>query len=150
VSNKVARTALDGIVWHERKVVGVYVAPGDDRFDLFTHADLHPFFLMAGRVCSVKTPEFSTPVMGAMYGTFDREPTMAEEFWTAVSKQGDGVQGDPATTLDTWLVDAKTADARPAMETYRACILAWNAFRHRKSFDKVPKYDARKGIPDIE
>ena len=106
---------------------------------------------MAGRVCSVKTPEFSTPVMGAMYGTFDREPTAAEEFWTSVSKQGDGAQGDPATTLDAWLVDAKSPDATAsAMEIYRACVLAWNAFRHRKSFDKVPKFDARKGVPDID
>lgn len=151
VSKKIGRAAIEGAIWYGRKVVGDPLPMGDDRFDLFSKAELHPYILMAGRVCSIKTPEFTTPVMGAMYGTFEREPTVAEEFWSSVAKEGEGGDGDPAATLDAWLVAAKDADQKPSQwEIYRACVVAWNAFRHRKNLDKIGKLVPGKGIPDIE
>ena len=99
-----------------------------------------------------KTGEFSLPVIGAMFGTHEREPDVAEEFWTSVAKQGDSTTlGDPAATLDAWLVGAanmrkgKTKDEIPSqLEVYNACVRAWNAHRNRKTFGAVSQIRRRK------
>ena len=156
VSKKAGRSAIEGICFFNKKIVGLEVPGGDDRFDLFTHTPYHPFIQMTGRVLSLKTAEFTTPVIGAMFGTHEREPDAAEEFWTSVSKQGDDTTlGDPAATLDNWLIGAagskKGKDEVPGqLEVYNACVRAWNAFRNRKTFGAIPKYVAGKAIPDIE
>ena len=158
VDKKAGRAAIEAICWFNQKVVGLDVPAGDDKFDLFTHRPYHPFILMCGRILKVgKTGEFSLPVIGAMFGTHEREPDVAEEFWTSVAKQGDSTTlGDPAATLDAWLVGAnmrkgKTKDEIPSqLEVYNACVRAWNAHRNRKTFGAVPKYVAGKGVPDIE
>jgi len=36
------------------------------------------------------------------------------------------------------------------MEIFRACVVAWNASRNNRSLDRIGRYDAKKGFPDIE
>lgn len=148
-----ARRAIEGYVWYAKNKVGSDVPSGDDRFDLFSASRLHPFIQMTGRILSVKTPEFSTPVVGAMYGTFDREPAKSEEFYSAVAKGGGGNAEDhPATVLDMWLVESREQkENKPTeKEIYYACAYAWNAFRKDKTIDRIPKYNKKKGAPELE
>lgn len=155
VPRKAARMAVDGAAWYLRRVVGDPIPRGDDRFDLFSNQDLHPFIQLVGRICSAKTPEFSTPVIGAMYGTFEREPSMSEVFWTDVAKQGAGNNSNhPTVALDGWLLEVNAKDRKgdkpTEWEVYRACVLAWNAYRNNRTLDKIGKYDPKKGTPDLD
>jgi hypothetical protein len=153
IRKKIGRQALEGAIWYKKNIVGNPVPTGDDRFDLFDDQSLHPFIQMVEGVCSIKTPEFSPPVMGAMYGTWDREPKWAEQFWIDVAKQGgDNPTNHPSATLDAWLVDAlqRKTDKPKQTEVYRACAIAWNAHRHGRTLDRITKFDPKKGAPDIE
>jgi len=152
VSRLAGRRAIEGAAWHEHRVFGADVPKGDDMFVLFHDPRYHSFVQFVGRVYSKKTPEFTTPVIGAMFATFDRAPEHAEAFWLAVSRQGGGNDDKhPATVLDAWLLSAKDAKDKPsAMEIFRACVVAWNASRNNRSLDRIGRYDAKKGFPDIE
>lgn len=153
VPKAAGRKAIEGAIWYEKNKIGNDTPTGDDRFKWFEHPKLHSFIQMTGRILSVKTPEFSTPVIGAMYGTFDREPRLAEEFFRDVAKQGGGNNPDhPAVVLDQWLVDAReqTNDKPKEQEIYYACAYAWNAFRNHKTLDKIPRYNKKKGAPELD
>lgn len=153
VPKDAARAALDGAVWYLKKVVGEYVPTGDDRFDLFSRADMHPFIQMVGGIYTAKTPEFSTPVLGAMYGSWDREPTVAADFWPEVAAQGAGNEAPhPTTVLDAWLLDThqKKVEKPKEWEVYRACVIAWNAYRNHRSLARIGKFKSAKGIPELE
>lgn len=152
VSRMAGRRAIEGAAWYEGRVFGADVPKGDDVFVMFHDARYHDFIQFVGRIYSKKTPEFTTPVIGAMFATFDHAPDQAEAFWLAVSRQGGGNdEKHPATVLDAWLLSAKEAKEKPsAMETFRACVVAWNAFRNHRSLDRIGRYDAKKGFPDIE
>ena len=152
VPKKAGRSALEGALWYKRHIVGDLVPTGDDRFNLFDDQGLHPFIQMVGRVCSVKTPEFIAPVLGAMYGTWDREPKWAEEFWSDVAKQGGDNPSGPAAVLDAWLVNVlqMKLDKPKQNEIYHACAVAWNALRHGRALAKISKFDLRKGFPDLD
>lgn len=151
VPRKAGMASIEGICWFSGKIVGDRVPQGDDKYDLFTNEGYHPFIQMVGRIFTVKTPEFTTPVMGSVYGSYLRDATAAEEFWVSVSKGGDETDGDPATTLDSWLVNAKGAkENTPQFEIYRACVVAWNAFRQDKNLDRITKFIPGKGIPELE
>jgi hypothetical protein len=146
-----ARKAIEGVAWFNSKIVGLNVPTGEDVFTLFTLPDYHDFVHMADRIYSSKTPEFTPPVFGAMYGTFEKSPSEAETFWTEVSRQGNNDEKHPTTVLDSWLLVAKNADKKPKqMEIYRACVVAWNAYRNGRLLERIGKYDPKKGAPDIE
>jgi len=148
-----ARKAIEGAAWYEGKIVGINVPAGDDVFSLFNNPKYHDFVHMVDRIYSAKTPEFTAPVLGAMYGTFEKSPTEAETFWTDVSRQGGSHdERHPTTVLDTWLLEAKqqTDKKRKPMEIYRACATAWNAFRNERSLERIGKWDPKKGAPDLE
>lgn len=147
------RKSIEGYVWYQKNKIGEDTPSGDDRFNLFLDEALHPFIQMTGRILSLKTPEFSTPVVGAMYGAFGRDPLEAEKFYSDVARQGGGNDdGHPAVVLDAWLVDAREQkDDKPKeMEVYYACVYAWNAYRNSKSIEKIPKYNKKKGAPDLD
>jgi hypothetical protein len=36
------------------------------------------------------------------------------------------------------------------MEVFRACGLAWNAFRNNHTLERIGRYDPKKRYPDIE
>ena len=145
------RRAVEGIAWFNGRIVGMPIPAGEDVYRLFlTDKEIyHNFIHMVDRIYSAKTPEFTAPVLGAMYGTFEKSPAAAEEFWTDVSKGGgNNEEKHPSTVLDTWLLAAKAADKKPKqMEVYRACALAWNAFRNNRILDKIGKWDPKKGAP---
>jgi hypothetical protein len=147
-----ARKAIEAVSWFERKIVGLPVPTGDDVYDLFFKEAYHPFIKMACSLVSIKTPEFSTPVLAAMFGTFESSQTDSETFWKAVALQGDGNAADhPTTVLDAWLCDAREAEEKPTqMEAYRACVVAWNRYRNHQSLDRIGKFDRKKGAPEIE
>lgn len=153
VPKAAARKAIEGAIWYEKNKIGNDVPNGDDRFAWMLDPKKHPFIQMVGRILSVKTPEFVTPVIGAMYGAFDRHADDAEKFYGDVAKQGGGNDpGHPAVVLDAWLIEAREQkeDKPKEQEVYYACAFAWNAFRHNKSIDRIPKYNKRKGAPDLE
>jgi len=151
-----ARKAIDAVAWY-RKLEGVPVPSGDDHFDLFNQAELHPFVQMVGRILSKKTPEFTTPVLGAMFGTHEKEPRESESFWTDVSKQGGQYEpGHPTVVLDQWLShgEGPNGAALKPREIYRGCVIAWNAFRRGRSLPTTEKpfgqFDSKKSLPDID
>jgi hypothetical protein len=153
VPKATARTALEGAIWYMTQIEGLKVPSGDDRFTLFDNVSLHPFIQMAGRIHTVKTPEFTLPVIGAMYGTFEREPSWAETFWTAVAKGGgENPPGHPTTTLDAWLIEALECNGdRPTKQAvYIACALAWNANRHGRNLEKITATALKKGSLDLD
>jgi hypothetical protein len=147
------RKAIDGYVWYQKNKVGNDVPGGDERFALFFESKLHPFIKMTGRILSVKTPEFITPVIGAMYGAFERDAHETEKFYGDVAKQGGGNEDQhPAAVLDAWLIEARDQkENKPKeQETYYACAYAWNAFRNSKSIDRIPKFNKKKGAPELD
>jgi hypothetical protein len=153
VPKRSGRAALEGAIWYKRQVIGDAIPSGDDRFDLFDDQTLHPFIKMVGDILTIKTPEFTPPVVGAMYGTHERAPKEAEAFWTDVAKEGGGNDAaHPATVLDAWLVDSRQrkADKPKEKEVYRACALAWNAYRNHRNLARIGKYDPIKGVPDLD
>jgi hypothetical protein len=152
LTKSAARKAIEGLGWYERKIVGSNPPIGDDIYDLFFDKAHHPFLLMACPIVSVKTPEFSIPVMGAMYGSYGTSPQNAETFWGLVAHEGGGENAThPATVLDQWLVAAHTAEQKPPqLEVYRACAIAWNRYRNQQPLDRIGKFDPRKGYPDLE
>jgi hypothetical protein len=153
VPKKAGRAAVDGLAWYERNVIGGDIPVGDDKYTLFNQAEYHPFIQMAGRVLSEKTPEFSAAVVAAMFGTFRNAPIEAETFWMDVARQGGGNDDKhPSSVLDAWLVDSRKVKERKPKEreVYRACALAWNAFRNHRTLDRIGRYDPKKGAPDLE
>jgi hypothetical protein len=69
-----------------------------------------------------------------------------------VARQGGGNdEKHPATVLDAWLLGLKDLQQKPKeREVYRACALAWNAYRNHRSLDRIGKYDPKKGAPELE
>lgn len=154
VPKAAARKAIEGYVWYQKTRVGNDVPVGDARFTLFFDPKLHPFIQMTGRILSVKTPEFAIPVIGAMYGAFERDPNDAEKFYGDVAKQGGGNdEHHPAAVLDAWLIEAKDekVDKPKEQEKYYACAYAWNSFRNQKSIERgIPKFSKKKGAPELD
>lgn len=152
VPRNAARRAIEGVAWYEDRVFGADVPKGDDVFTLFERPRYRDFVLFVGRIYSVKTPEFGTQVIGAMYATFDREPTQAEIFWNDVARQGAShEEKHPAAALDAWLLAAKDAQVKPKpMEIYRNCVIAWNAFRNGEPIERFRRYNPTKGAPEVE
>lgn len=149
-----ARKAIYGVAWYDRTIVGKSVPMNEGVFTLFNNPAYHDFIYMVDRIYSAKTPEFSNPVLGAMYGTWLMAPAEATSFWTDVAHQG-GNNDDkhPAAVLDAWLlaIKAATGEKKPKQqEVYRACVVAWNAFRNGRTLEKIGKWDAKKGLPDLE
>jgi hypothetical protein len=147
-----ARKAIEGVAWFDNRIIGANTPTGDDVFVLFNQPKYHDYIHMVDRIYSAKTPEFTLPVLGAIYGTFEKSASEAETFWTDVSKGGGSHdERHPSTVLDAWLLAAKGADKKPKpMEVYRACVITWNAFRASRSLDKIGKWDPKKGAPDLE
>lgn len=91
--------------------------------------------------CSVREHRhmFRSPVVAAMFATFDKAPQIAVEFWQPVS-DGTGLtmRGDARLKLRNELMQtavglgtgARSDKERVTQEfMYRICIAAWNAFR---------------------
>lgn len=148
--------AIKGVAWYERKIFGRNVPVGDDVYTLFNVPAYHDFILMVDRIYSEKTPEFTPPVLGAAYCTFEKSQAQSEEFWTDVARQGgDNDERHPTTVLDAELLNLRAIQKSrqrvvKEMEVYRACAVAWNAFRNNRPLDRIGKWDPKKGAPELE
>jgi hypothetical protein len=146
-----ARKAIEGAAWFLSVIRGADIPSGDDRFDLFNDTRLHAFVQMVGRILTIKTNEFTKPVIGAMFGTWELSPSEAEQFWTTTSKEKEDVD-HPTTVLDRWLVAARDgAIEKPSeIEIYAACAHAWVASRHNRTMTEIPRFSKKKGAPDLD
>jgi hypothetical protein len=161
VTKRAAKRALEGIVWYMRHILGGAgkghpVPQGEEIFDLFNEAEYHAFIQMAGTLPVNKTKEFIPPVMGAMYGTHERDAQKATNFWNEVANAwgSPGPEDDPALVLYAFLDAAKEAvgEKKPKqLAVYAACVIAWNAYCNGKPLSKIRAFDPKKHtIPDIE
>jgi hypothetical protein len=94
------------------------------------------------------------PVIGAMFATFNKAPTIAHDFWVVI-RDGIGVAGkdDPRYTLRQYLLAANlsthSGDSDKLVnseEMYRACLTCWNRFRANSPL-KVIKSVAERPEP---
>jgi hypothetical protein len=91
-------------------------------------------------------------IVGAMYGTFDKNEAEARRFWIEVSRGGVEYEDNhPTTVLDTFFKsvfeEKKKWDLNPA-NLYQASVYAWNAYRENKTIASV-KYDTKKGLYNV-
>jgi hypothetical protein len=154
VPRPTAKLAAEGINWYHRYVEGVPSLSGDDIYNLFGDANLHPFVHWLGELFTIKTPELKRqPIVAAMFGTFVKNETEARKFWADVARGGAEFDDSaPATLLDAWLkTAAETRGNRRELKPgnfYQGCIFAWNAYREAKPISSI-KFDARKGLHKI-
>ena len=149
---KVARLAVESIVWHDKYVSGLTVPKGDDRYSRFNKAEDHPFIIWAGQILTVKTPELKKiPTVAAMYRTFRVDEAEARAFWDVAAKADDSnTNGSPAQVLDGWLrllIEEGYPDGVRDAQIYQASIFAWNAHRQGKDIAKV-RFDTKRGFFD--
>jgi hypothetical protein len=89
VPRPTAKLAAEGINWYHRYVEGVPSLSGDDIYNLFGDANLHPFVHWLGELFTIKTPELKRqPIVAAMFGTFVKNETEARKFWADVARGG--------------------------------------------------------------
>ncbi len=153
IPRRTGKKAIEGVAWYQKHIFGGFVPADDLIYSLFQEPQFHPFVLFAGTILSLKTPEFTTPVVAAMFGTHERSPGRADEFWQAVATEGAAFdEKHPATVLDAWLVAAKEREGKKpgAMEVFRACALAWNAYRNGRNLERIGRFDPKKGAPELE
>jgi hypothetical protein len=154
VPHSAAKLAVEGVAWYEKKVEGLPAPSGDDRYTLFGKKSLHPFIKWIGEeVFSVKTPELrKETIVGAMYGTFDKNEAEARKFWNEVARGSVEYEDThPTTVLDTFLksvFEEKKKWDLNRNHLYQASVYAWNAYREGKTITSV-KYDTRKGLYQV-
>ena len=151
--HKIARLAVNGIAWYRAQIMKTDVPIGDNRYDMFSQIELHPFINWVAEVNTSKTREMQKKeVVAAMFGTFDANEQAARKFWDEVSRGGDPDEEDlPQTVLDTWLRNiheqGKEEDFEPK-NYYQGCVYAWNAFREDKRITAI-KSDVKKNVASI-
>lgn len=156
VPRQPAKWAADGIAWYLKRVVGVPVSKGEERYDLFHHDEYTPFVVWIGHVLTIKTREMrQAPVLAAAFATFDRDPDAAREFWRQVSRGGEEfAEKAPSSVLDKWLVDVQNKEVKRAKvketQLYQGCLYCWNAHRTGKEALERVNFDVRKGFFEVE
>jgi len=147
------KTAIDGIAWYMAAVQGLPVARGDDKYDLFNNAGLHPFIHWIADLFTSKTPELEKhpPVIAAMFGTYEANTSEAKRFWDEVARSGDQFDDNaPSTVLDNWLRvnhEKPDPDIKQA-NVYQGAVFAWNAYRAGKQIPAI-RADAKKSFYKI-
>ncbi len=97
-----------------------------------------------------------SPVATAMMATYDRAPSVAKHFWTAVRDESEANRDHPTRVLARFLVRAaigsrsSTAEKKLVgfREVYVKCLHAWNAYRKDEATSL--QYHAKSPIPKIE
>jgi hypothetical protein len=147
-----AKLAIEGFDWWRRHIEGLPPMAGDNRYAFFNDTSIHSYIRWVGEVLSIKTPELKkTPIVAAMYASFDAAEAEAKTFWNDVARGGVEYEDDaPATVLDTWLKGLKEDKngLRPG-EYYQGAVFAWNAHREGKPITKSIKYDVAKGFHKV-
>ena len=154
VNRHTAKHGVEGVVWYQRFIEKLPVPNGDDIYSLFADTGLYSFLRWLGETLNSKTPELlRSPVIAAMYATFNASESGARAFWGSVARGG--IEFDdtaPATALDAWLRQMKeNKDPRRKVagaEYYQGCIFAWTAFREEQPI-KAIKFDTKKGLHEV-
>ena len=131
---------------HTRKLHG-----GDER-SLLLLTKHHKVAMQVGTIIKGAKPSDAkhvrrAPVIGAMFATFAKAPHMASEFWVTVRDGlGIGSKSDPRHTLRNLLLSSGLQKSVVANgdnkillseEMYRACIIAWNAWRQGRDLKQI-------------
>jgi len=154
VNRGIAKMGVEGATWYRKFIERVPVKVGDDRYAIFSEAEIRKFVIWLSTVMSIKTPELEkTQIVAAIYGTYITNQGAAEGFWHEVARGGDDFNDRaPSTLLDTWLKAIKDDkedeyDVKGA-EYYQGCAFAWNAFRQARQISTI-KCDTSKGLHDL-
>jgi len=92
------------------------------------------------------------PIAAAMFGTWQKNKSMASDFWIQVRDES-ATKGDATRTLASFLFEcgvarrARTGTAVGENEIFVKCIHAWNAWRKGEATSL--KYYANKPVPAI-
>lgn len=153
IDRRVAKLGIEGYAWHERKVEGLPIKPGDDQYIAFNNPNVHPFLLWLGGFLTPQCQELrSVPVVAAMWACYLKNPSSSAVFWELVAAGGEpGAEANPASRLDEWLRslrEEKGADRKPPpSEVYQGCINAWNAHRKERDLNRIHS-DVKKGFAE--
>jgi len=153
ISRDVAKFGIECVTWFNRHVEGISgVLGGDDQYSRFSDTNLYTFLHWLNEINPKK--ELKVQAIGAaMFGTFDKLPDQAREFWQNVANGG--IEFDdtaPATVLYSWLKEAyeDTLNYRVKAEGYyQGCVYAWNAFRTSKTIPGIKSDMVRGGFYKI-
>jgi hypothetical protein len=149
-----AKLAVEGIAYWRKYIAGVSAKRGDDIYQSMGETDLHPFIVWVGELFDIKTPELKrTPIVAAMYATFEANEGDAKKFWQDVARGGREYEDNhPTTVLDGWLKklkeDGREEKMKPA-DYYQGCIYAYNAFFEGKTIRDI-KHDWKKGMHTVK
>lgn len=149
-----AKRGVDGVAWYLRHVIGVPVPAGDAVYTLFNDQRYHDFLIWLGQTLSVKTRELHrNPIIAAVWGTYEKDPIQAKDWWREVARGGTDDEKAPATVLDTWLRNLISNDkAREKVKEgniFQGCIFAWNSMRNGKAPSNL-RFNVDKGFADID
>jgi hypothetical protein len=153
VNRKTAKLGIEGIFWYRRSVEELPVPSGDDLYQHLLLETYHSFLRWLDKILTVRTPELKQRhIVGAMYATFIKTESAAQEFWTRVAKNDLTDDTDPRAVLSAALVkihEEKTAARKPKPgEVYAKCIKAWGAFRNGEKI-RTLHVNTKKGLPEI-
>jgi len=155
-----AKLAVEGVVWWRKTVEKVPVPGGDEQYELFFEKSLSPFICWVDDLLTLKTPEMKfAAVAAAMYATFSKSESAAQEFWKLVALGNNGDAAHPATVLSGDLLASKDAKNKSGGknskkeglapgEMYGKSVLAWNAFRKGTQVGAL-RYNKEKGFANV-
>lgn len=155
--------AARAICWHSREVSGSPAPVGDEVGKVFDQPANHGYVLWLSKLEWKKAGELdSTPVMAAMFGTYDKDREVAMKFWDAVIYRRHQFDPEhPTTTIENYLsaVASKNGDLFPVGkrpkpgQVYESCAQAWAAYRAEKTLPMkhLLRVDPKgKGYTEIE
>jgi hypothetical protein len=152
LNKKDCKLGMDGALWYRRNVEGLPVPSGDRASEQLLDRSFHPFLQWLDSILSLKTPELKqVGVVAAMYGTFTKSESGAEEFWRHVAKTDVVDDLEPSAVLSAELMKSiEEKDQRLQVGVaYAKAVTAWNAYRTGKKVRSLPVNPKRKGLPDI-
>jgi hypothetical protein len=150
-NKKNAKMALEGVNWYLRVIKGHGDVPkGEDLYEQFGNAELHPFIRWFDQTSTAKTPELRfAPVVGAMYSAFLIDRPAAEKFWREVALNNAGDDGQPSSMLASDLLKRVEGELKlEPKQVYARCVHAFNSQKLGKR-PRTLEVNIKKGIPDI-
>jgi hypothetical protein len=154
IHKPLAKMAVDGAAWYIKNVLGLPVGYGDDVYRLFNKDEVRDFTHHVSDIFGTKADEMMrTPIIAAIYGTFDLCGANSKPYWIEVAAGGPEFDIDdtsPSGRLSDWLrtdAEQSTRVIKPG-EYYQGAIFAWNAHREGKKIKKI-KFNATRGFHTI-
>jgi hypothetical protein len=145
---------VDAAMKHERRQITIDEASALTKTVHIDTAQLVCRFLCEDgtMTATARSILYRTPVVAAMYATFEKEPVKAHEFWTAVRDCiGLESRDDPRYRLHQFLRDCVLANIKTKAtdraagrhvvggeEMYRKSLIYWNGFCQGKNITSMP------------